>query len=496
MFMRRDFTSSSALSLAVTVFLVGGCAVGPDFVAPPAPDVVAYDSTPAPDKTADGAQELKPGAELPSQWWELFHSEGLNRLVVQAIKDNPDLASAQASLRAAEDNLAAGNSELFPTVSAGFSSERQQTTAASNGGVFPGYIYTLHNASVSVSYGLDIFGGTRRAIEGLQAQTDAARFQTEASYLTLTSNVVTAAIQEASLREQIQATREIIADQEKVLKILRARFESGAVAKSVVLEQQSLLASARTDLPPLEHQLAVTRHLESVLIGQMPSVEPGTKFTLADLSLPSKLPLSLPSRLVEQRPDIRIAEENLHTASANIGVAVAARLPEITLSADVGTMALQFGKLFAPGNTFWSLGSSVAETLFDAGALADKEDAARANYDVAAAQYRKTVLTAFQNVADTLHALQSDADGLNARAEAETAASESLALIKSQFSAGAVSISELLTAEQTELQAKAALVQAKAQRYADSAALLAALGGGWWNRDNAGPIALSASAKD
>jgi NodT family efflux transporter outer membrane factor (OMF) lipoprotein len=480
--MRRVFSSLGSL-LVPAVLLLAGCAVGPDFAAPAAPDIAAYDVTPPPPLTADGAQELQPGEQIPAEWWTLFHSDSLNRLITQAIAGNPDLASAEASLRVAQDNLAAGDAALFPVVSASFSSQRQKTSAAANDGLFPGYTYTLHNASVGVSYGLDVFGGTRRAIEGLQAQADAARFEKEAVYLTLTANVVTAAITEASLRDQIEAAQTVIEDQEKTLQILQARFTSGAVARSAVSQQQATLASAKTALPPLEHQLAVTRHLQSALIGKLPAGEFEAKFTLADLTLPAQIPLSLPSKLVEQRPDIREAEENLHAASAAIGVAEAARLPEITLSADIGSMANVLSKLFSPGNGFWDFGGAAAETIFDAGALADKEDAARDTYDQAAAQYRKTVIAAFQDVADTLHALQADAQSLNARTDAEKAAADSLSLIQTQFTAGAVSMAELLNAEQLEQQAKSALVQAKAQRYADTAALFAALGGGWWNRD-------------
>lgn len=478
--MHRTFSSSSVSLLAFAAALLAGCAVGPDYTSPAAPDVAAYDSMPVPDKTVDGVQKMQPGQDIPAQWWALFHSDNLNGLVTLAIKDNPDLASAEASLRVAQDNLAAGSTSLFPTVSGSFSSQRAKTAGVSSTG---SAIYTLHNASVDVSYNLDVWGGTRRTIEQLQAQADLARFEKEAAYLTLTSNVVTAAIQEASLREQITATREIIADQEKTLNILKARFEAGAVAKSAVLEQEATVASAKTNLPPLEHQLVVTQHSLQALVGQMPTVAPKGKFELADLTLPQEVPLSLPSKLVAQRPDVREAEENLHAASAAIGIAEAARLPNIVLSADIGSMANVFDKLLSPGGGFWGFGASATQTLFDAGALSDKEDAARDAYTGAAAQYRKTVLAAFQNVADTLHALQSDAESLNAKRDSEKAASDSLALIQTQFKAGAISIAELLNAEQIQQQAKAAYVQAKAQRFADTAALFAALGGGWWNRD-------------
>jgi NodT family efflux transporter outer membrane factor (OMF) lipoprotein len=477
--MRRAYYISNASSLALVALLLAGCAVGPDFASPGGPNVSAYDSKPIPEKTADGAQNIDHGGDIPAEWWALFHSDNLNKLIEQAIRDNPDLASAEATLKVAEDNLSAGGAAFFPVVGGSFNSERQQTSKAANG---TQSVYTLHTASVAVSYNLDLWGGTRREVEALEAQAGAARFQKEAAYLSLTSNAVTLAISEANLRAQIAAAKEIIAAQEKTMEVVNLRFTSGAVAKNAVAAQQSALAAARANLQPLEHQLAVTRHALSALIGQTPSNEFGAEFNLSDITLPARIPLSLPSKLVAQRPDIRAAEENLHAASAAIGVAVAARLPNITLSADVGTMANTFKKLLTPGFGLWSVGATAAQTLFDAGALASKEKSARDAYDAAAAQYRKTVLAAFQNVADTLHALQSDALSLNAKRDAEKAASDNLAVAQSQFAAGAVGIAELLAAKQSAAQAKAAATQALAQRYADTAALFAALGGGWWNR--------------
>ncbi len=482
----RLFSPLSATSVwAITAFFLAGCAVGPDFVPPVSPDVNAYDSAPLQDKTADDAQDLHMGQDIPSQWWELFHSRDLNALVAQALKDNPDLASAEAALRVAEDNLSAGGAALFPVADGAFSSSRQRAPKVSTG--TNSTVYTLHNASVGVSYTLDLWGGTRRSIEQLQAAADQARFQKEAAYLALTANVVTTAIQEASLRDQIKAMRAIIADQEKILQILKARFEAGAVDKAAVLQQQSAVAAAKTQLPPLEHQRVASRHALQALIGQLPTGVPPAGLELSDLKLPAKIPLSLPSRLVEQRPDVRMAQENMHAASAAIGVAVAQRLPNIILSADIGTMARVFSQLFSPGGGFWSFGASASEILFDAGALADKEQAARDAFDAAAAQYRKAVLSAFQNVADTLHALQSDAESLNAKADAERASSATLDLMRRKLEAGAISSADLLNAEQADLQNKVALIQARAQRYADTAALFTALGGGWWNRDKESP---------
>jgi NodT family efflux transporter outer membrane factor (OMF) lipoprotein len=468
---------------------LSACAVGPDYAPPAAPDIDIYDrdmadKTSAVDTEGGAAQSFKPGEDIPAGWWDLFHSAALNGLVAQAIQNNPDLEAANAALRAAEADITAADAALFPTVTGDFSTVRQKTSKASSGGQFGGLVYTLHNASVGVSYPLDVFGGARRGIEQAESLRDVQGFQREAVYLTLTSNVVTAAIQQASLRTQIAATHAILEDEEKNLKTVNAQFELGAIAKSVVLVQATTVAQTRATLPPLEHDLAVTRHEIAALIGEFPSQGPGDQFDLAALKLPEQLPLSLPSKLVEQRPDIRAAEANLHAASAAIGVAEAARFPQITLSADIGTSAINIGKLFTPGSGFWSLGFDGAQTLFDAGALAAREDAARALYDEAAAQYRKTVLAAFQNVADVLHALQSDADALKANTEAQVAAAESLGLAQAQYKAGAISYPVLLNAQQAEQQARLALVRAEAQRFADTAALFQALGGGWWNRDN------------
>ena len=470
-----------ASSLALTVVLLAGCAAGSDFVAPVAPDLATYDATPAPTTTADGAQTLVAGQDIPAQWWELFHAPSLNSLIERGLKKNPDLASAEASLRVAQDNLAAGGAALFPSVSGKLSAQRQKISTASSGGFGLDTAYNLYNASVGVSYGVDLFGHTSRAIEGLQAQADQARFDREAVSLALTANIVTAAIQQASLRDQIHAHQAMIADQEKIVGIVAQRLANGAVAKGALTVQKGQLSTLRAALPPLEHQAAVTRHLLAALVGELPAQASREDFALGDLTLPAALPLSLPSKLVEARPDIREAQENLHAASAAIGVAEAARLPELTLSADLGSVANKLGSLFSPGGGIWNFGGNIAETIFDAGALADRADAARDAYTLATSQYQKIVINAYQNVADTLHALESDAEILVAQTEAEKAATETLSLTQAQFDAGAIDLATLLAAEQAEQQARKDLVQAQAARYADTAALFAALGGGWWN---------------
>jgi NodT family efflux transporter outer membrane factor (OMF) lipoprotein len=470
-----------ALAVSLTA-LTAACAVGPDFKTPAAPDEAVYEpSVPPVTAGGDAAQRFVPGTPLPGAWWTLFRSPQLNALIAEALLHNPDLQAAQAALRAADEDLAAGEGELFPTVSADFTSTRQKTSGASNGGNFPGAIYTLHNASVGVSYGIDLFGGTRRAIEGLEAARDYQNYEFQAARLVLTANVVTTAITEASLRGQIAATQALIEEQGKQLGIGRRQLAAGGITRLAVLTQETTLAETRATLPPLEKQLAQTRHALSAMTGQLPSHAPKGTFELASLHLPEKLPLGVPSQLVERRPDIQAAEANLHAASAAIGVAESNRLPQLTISADIGSVASQVGKLFSPGGGIWSLGGSLGETVFDAGALAHKQGSAEARYDQAAAIYRKTVLAAFQDVADSLRAIEADARGLQAESEAERAAAEGLKLAETQYGAGAISYLALLDSENAEQKSRIALVQAEAQRFADTAALFQALGGGWMN---------------
>lgn len=476
-------------TLALVVSLgVGGCAVGPNFQPPAAPTEAGYYPGALPVRTASsgglagGAQFFRPGADLTGQWWTLFHSEPLNRLIDDALRANPDLAAAQAALRAANENVYAQQGAMFPTAGVSFQPERARISGAAFGQ--PGLTETLSlvTASVNVSYAPDVFGGTRRQIESLAAQADDQRFQLEATYLTLTSNLVVAAVQEASLRGQIQATRDIIQLETQQLDVVQRQFELGGAAKSDVLSQQATLTATQATLPPLQKQLAQTRDQLAALLGRFPNQQPAAQFQLTSLRLPTDLPVSLPSQLVAQRPDIRAAEAALHAASANVGVAIANQLPQFTLTGEFGSMALGFSSLFTPATTIWSMAGGVAATVFDGGVLLHKKRAAVAAFEEAAAQYRSTVLAAFQNVADALHALQSDADALAAQVTAEQSAAATLDLARRQFALGAISYPTLLNAETSYEQARINLVQAEATRFADTAGLFQALGGGWWHR--------------
>ena len=481
--------------VAAVAVVVAGCTVGPDFLRPSAPDVDGYTAEPMTTRTAAAdvgggeAQNFVTGQDIPGEWWTLFHSRPLNALVEEALRANPDLDAAHAALRQAKENVYAGEGAQYPEVDANLGISRQKTSKATAG---TSSTYSLYNASVSVSYVLDVFGGVRREVESLEAQAENQRFQLEAAYLTVTSNVVTAAIQEASLRAQIAATRDIIKAESDQLSVLQQQFALGGVSKTDVLQQEATLRQAQATLPPLEKQLAQIRNQLSALAGRFPSQDRGETFELAELKLPQDLPVSLPSKLVEQRPDVRAAEAQMHATSAQIGVATANQLPQFNLSADFGTAATQVASLATPGTAAWSVAAALAQPLFDAGTRLHQKRAAVAAYDQAAAQYRGTVLTAFQNVADTLRALQSDADALKAQVEAERSAANSLAIAREQFKVGAISYPSLLNAQETYLQARISLVQAQAIRYADTAALFQALGGGWWNRSD---VAIAGGGK-
>ncbi len=469
-------------------FILSGCAVGPDFKTPAAPDVSGYTKEPLADPASStlapiDAQRFVEGMDIPAQWWTVFHSEALNALIADALKNNADLQAAQAALKVAQENYYAQQGVYYPAIAADFNPTRNKN-AVQPSPTLSNYVpyFNLYTAQVSVSYSLDIFGGNRRQVETLEAERDAQKYQLEATYLTLTSNVVAAAVLEASLRGQIAATEDIIKAERETLDIYRRRLALGDVAGADVAAQEAALAQAETNLPALRKQLAQQRDLLTALAGKLPSEEVAQTFDLANLTLPLDIPVSLPSKLVEQRPDIKSAEGNLHAASAQVGVVIANMLPQITLSADLGTVATQANQLFMPGNGFWTLAGDFTQPIFQGGTLLHKTRAARANLEQAAAQYRSTVITAFQNVADSLRALRNDADAVAANIRAEQAAANSLAIARKQQELGDTSYLELLNAEQTYQQAVIVLIQARANRYADTAALFQALGGGWWNR--------------
>jgi len=507
--------------ITVSATLLAACAVGPDFKQPSAPDAKTYSPAPIGDSTASApglagdAQHFVMGRDIPFAWWTQFQSAKLNSLVDKALKSNPTITSAQAALRQAHEFTAAQRGYFYPTVSAQFSPERQKL-AGNMGGNSPGIqgngatistyqnptgptpyngpvYYNFYTSQLALSYAPDVFGSNRRQVESLKAQEDLLRYNMEATYITLASNVVAAAIQEASLQSQVDATKLFISQNAKAVEILHKQSRLGYAMGIDVATQEAALAQAKALLPPLQKQLEQTHDLIRALCGNLPNEELDDSFDLTSLHLPEDLPVSLPSKLVEQRPDIRAATEQLHSASAQVGVATAARLPQFTITAALGGAASEIPQMFTTGGPFWNLIGNVAQPIFDGGTLRHKESAAEQGLIQAQAQYRSTVITAFQNVADTLHAIQSDADALAASAESERAAKAVMTITEKQHQLGYVNFLTLLSAQEAYQQALVNLLQARTNRYGDTAALFQALGGGWWNRESAEATTTSAT---
>ena len=495
-FVPKNSRAAVPLLLALAA---SGCVLGPDYKTPVAPAGPQYGATPMPAETVatkvpgGEAQRFLAGRDVPQQWWTLFGSDKLNAMVQQALVASPSVLSAQAALRQAQATLKARGAALYPTVDANAGGTRQKTDSRSFGNPNgSSSIYSLYNASVDVSYGIDLFGGTRRGIEAAVAQAEFQRYQSEAAYQTLIANVVTAAVQEAQLRALIQGQDAILADQNKTLSLTRAQFELGAISKSDVLVAQSSLAAERAKLPPLQLQLSQVQNQLAVYLGKLPSEQVASNFELGELNLPKDLPVTLPSTLVRQRPDVLAAEASLRIASANVGIAEADRFPKLALSASYGTQASKVGDLFSAD--VWSLGANLTAPLFNAGSLSALLGGAKAAYEQSAADYQLTVLNAFRNVADSLRQIETDAERLNAENEAAIAAAEALKLARLQYELGAASYLTLLTAQQQDIQARTGLIQAQAARLQDTVALFQALGGGWNTTKTGAPQSVSTTA--
>jgi NodT family efflux transporter outer membrane factor (OMF) lipoprotein len=501
-------TLVSLLALSAPA-LMAGCVVGPHYRRPPLPPAKSYAPAPLPPSTgsapgiaAGAAQSFSTARAISAQWWTLFRSPALNALIARAFAANPTIDAAVAALKAAQENVYAQRGFFYPAVQVSYQAERAKLSGNTATSSAPGpqgngeniaplgpaqpVTYNFHTAQLTVGYVPDVFGANRRQVESLQAQADAARYQLDAAYVTLASNVVAAALQEASTRAQIEAVQRIIRSNQRSLEILRRQLQLGYAARLDLAQQQLALAQAQALLPPLNQQLAQTRDLIRALAGNAPDHDVPETFTLDSLHLPARLPLSLPSRLIEQRPDVLAAEAQVRSASAEVGVAVANRLPQFALTAALGGQATRITQMFWNSGTFWDVLGGASQPLFDAGALKHRQRAAQQALAQAAAQYRSTVLTAFQNVADTLHALYSDADALKSAVAVEEAAKVTLDVSRRQYQAGYANYLAVLTARAAYQQAVIAQVQAQAARLGDTAALFQALGGGWWNPKGAG----------
>ncbi len=481
--MRPGYALPQVFLLGALGLLLTGCTVGPDFVPPVPPKADRYTETARiTASTAAPAQHLVTASTIPAAWWQLFHSSGLDALIHDALARNPDLQAAQAALRIAKENRLVGQGAYYPAVGVDFSPSRQRQSNVATSNLNSGaYIYNLFTAGVNVSFTPDVFGGTRRAVEGLLAEEHQQRFQLEATQLTLVANLAAAAIQEASLREQLGAAEDLVKTAQEIQTILSRQRTLGENSGADFVAQEALTAQFEQSLATVRKQLAEQRDLIAALSGRLPAEQAAPTFRFSDLQLPQALPVTVPSQLVAQRPDIRAAQEQWHAASAAIGVAKANRLPQLTLTAGMGGMSDKLGQLITPGNVFWNLAAGLAQPVLQGGTLLHRTRAAEAAYEQAGAQYRSTVIMAFQNVADTLEALEADAKAWQFAVAGERAAAKSLAITREGLRLGDIAYPQVLAAQQTWQQARIGLAQATAAQYADAIALFQALGGGWWS---------------
>ncbi|OHX11709.1 RND transporter [Chromobacterium sphagni] len=479
----RPRRCARAIAALLAAALLDGCMLGPDFVRPAPPQADRYTQEPlAATIAADGqAQQFAPGAALPADWWRLFGSAPMNGVVEQALARNPTLQSAEASLRQSQDNLRAGYGIFFPSLDAGLSATRMRSAPQQQGSTNEATVFNVVTASGVISYPLDWFGGERRAVEGLAAQVDLQRNAGRAAYLTLSANVVDACIARAAYAAQLRATEQLIALETEQLRSVEAQVDAGTTPYAAILSQQALIAGNQAQLAALRQKISQAEHLLALLMGSLPEQAALPDIALDSLALPATLPLSLPSELVRQRPDILQAEARLHAASADIGVATAAMFPSLSLSATYGSAGSKPGNFLAAGNRFWGVGPALAMPLFHGGSLWYGRQAAIDAYRQQEANYRQTVLQAFGQVADALNALQHDAQALQAQRDARNAAAGALQLLQANYRAGLVAYLDVLSADIQLHGADIAYLQAVAQRQQDTVALLAALGGGWWS---------------
>jgi len=489
---RYSYRRLAICASTIALLMLSGCAVGPDFLSPPPPEVDRFSPEKLTSIGGSGKDKLRLELEasVPQRWWETFHDEKLNKLIAAAIEHNPSIDAAEAAIKISYFNAEAQKGAFLPTATGSSTSQylwqnfvqnfqNGNPTNPTADPTVPNRPYGLFLKQLSITYNVDIWGANRRSVESLEAQTDQQRYLLEATYITLTSNVAAAAVMEASLRGQIAAIERVISLEKELLGIIQNRVRVGSSSQAEFLMQQTALGQAMQMLPPLEKQLSQQRNLLTALAGQYSTAQVPETFNLDRLELPKSLPLTLPSTFVRQRPDIRAAEANMHAAAAQIGVAIAARLPNLTLTPQFGFGAFNLAQIFVPASGFYVLGGSVAHTLFDGFSLLNKQKAAEAGLILADAQYRQSVILAFQNVADALRALQADTKAVKAARFTEDSARKSLAIAKGQLQIGSVSLIELLNAQQAYLTASVARVQADGNRLADVVGLFMALGGGW-----------------
>jgi NodT family efflux transporter outer membrane factor (OMF) lipoprotein len=481
---KTDRIPVRALAAILLAGLLAGCAAGPDFKRPAAPDISGYIAEPLPEQTAKAPtnfgneQHFVVGASVSSQWWRDLGSPKLDALIEQAFQASPTLTSAQATLRQAQEIYAAQKGAMmYPQVDASFGVQRQRFNPIVLGQDGKVREFSLFNAGANVNYQLDLAGGNRRTLEALAARAEYHHHELEGARLTLAGNIVTTTVTQARFVAQIQSTKAILRAQDEQLHITRERVRLGQGSPDEVLALQTQVEQTRAGLPLLRKERQQNEHLLATLTGRAPGHGSLSAFTLEEFTLPSDLPLVVPSELVRRRPDIRGAEALLHAANAEYGSAIAKLYPQLNLSASFASQTLAAGALFGPGSAIWNVLGQLTQPLFNPALPAEKR-AALAAFDAAAANYQSVVLESLRNVADVLRALENDAQALTALAAADAAAQSSLQSVQRQYALGAASYVQQLIAQQAAQQTKINLIAAQAQRLVDSAAFYQAMGGG------------------
>jgi len=487
---RRVRDRGAVAALLLVAGALAGCTVGPDFKPPATPTDTTYEKggdAPLPIPAAEPAQRLAVGQKIAADWWTLFKSPALDGVIKQALAGNPDLAAAAADLKAAQEITTAAHGGAFPQIDAAAGVERQRQNYAAFGLKQPPAVFNTFSVGPTVSYSLDPFGKIRRLVEQRRAEADVRGYELNATYLALTGNVISHALTLASLRAQLAASEDIVAEDERTLSLVRQRADVGIATEADVASAEAQLASDRMVLPPLQQQASVARHALSVLVGRTPAEWRPPEFALDSLTLPPEIPVTLPSELVHRRPDILAAEAELHAASAAVGVATASLYPDITLGGSAEQIALTTAKLFTPAGSVWSFAAGVSGPIFHGGALEAQKRASEDNYTASAAIYRRTVLESFAQVADVLDGLRHDAVLLADARMALDAANHSLDLARQNYTAGNTALLDLLDAQRLHQRALIGYARVEAQRYLDTSALFLAMGGGWWERPDLMP---------
>jgi NodT family efflux transporter outer membrane factor (OMF) lipoprotein len=469
---------STRVAVLVATMTLAGCAFAPAAKppAPPTPAHYAVQPTPADSAKADDvAQHFSLGARAVPAWWRLYGSDTLDAWVDEGLRNNPSLAATQHTLEAAHQLLRAQvGANMLPTLDAQGQTSRQRALG------FPGIgpptnLYDVYAGQLALSYNFDLFGATRHGIEQTAAQVDQQSYEFDAAKRALAANIVIAAINAASLAEQLSTSERLSTLAHEQAALTERSYRLGAASQDDVLAMQQQAASIDTSIPPLRSQALRARHALAVLMGRTPDQAP-SNLTLAQLHLPVDVPISVPSDLLQQRPDVLAAEASVHAASAQVGVATANLFPHISLSAALGSAAFKPANLFTASGSIWSAGVSLTQPIFHGGALMAQRKAAMASYNASLAQYQQAVLNAFQNVADTLTALNQDALTLQAATDEAAAASQSFTDTDARYRLGAVSYPEAVISEQHLQSAKLSEIQARAARMSDTAALFQSMG--------------------